>query len=60
MADSVIQQYIVEIETRSTRTVKVAATSIEEAKERYPDRGVVVHSEAHPEQVMSVVVDQVH
>lgn len=53
-----IQQFIVEVERTSTATYKVAATSLEEAKDRYPDTGVLVHSEAHPETVKSVVIEQ--
>lgn len=47
-----IQTFVIEVEQRTTRTYEVDATSPREAEDDYTDRGRLIHSEGHPEEVM--------
>lgn len=39
-------KYLVDVSVTTTTTYEVEADTIEEAKQRYPDQGLPVHSEA--------------
>lgn len=51
------KRYVVDVQSVSTRTYHVIATSEEEARERFSDEGTVVHSETSSPAVLSVVED---
>lgn len=50
--EETVQTFVIEVEQRTTRTYEVDATSPREAEDDYTDRGRLIHSEGHPEEVM--------